>query len=79
MHENEKKYQEIRFYLISFKLISAKIQYFVNQPSFLFKICNAKKKHCICRFRAINAQSVSKGLAVPLVTICDIFSTVINM
>ena len=67
LHENEEKYHENRFYLISFTLIYIKIQYFVNQPSFLFKICNAKNNlHCICRFRAINAQSVSKGLAVPL-------------
>ena len=41
LHENEEKYHEIRFYLISFELINIKIQYFVNQPSFLFKICNA--------------------------------------
>ena len=68
LHENEEKYHEIRFYLISFELINIKIQYFVNQPSFLFKICNAKKSlHCICRYRAINAQSVSKELAVPVV------------
>ena len=86
MHENEEKYHEIRFYPISFTPIHIKIQYFVYQSSFLFKICNAKKGlHCICRYRAINAQSVSKGLAVPLAedrnrvlmlksykTICDV-------
>ena len=66
LHENEEKYHEIRFYSITFKLINIEIQYFVNHPSFLFKICNIKKKlHCICRFRAINAQIVSKEVAVP--------------
>ena len=40
LHENEEQYHEIRFYLIPFELINIKIQYFVNQPSFLFTICN---------------------------------------
>ena len=67
---NGEKYQENRFYFISFTILNIIIKYLVNLPTFSFTICNAKNKlHCIYRFLIVNSQSVSKEIHTTLTVI----------